>query len=89
MDATILNQPNGDGKCLLCEAPARPFSDPPFCARHLDMAVLVEFMRGQGEEITPEAVKGRLEKALTRSDVWVITPDDVEVLLPDFLEVAR
>lgn len=81
--------------CLYCHAPAVHYDglavDPPMCEIHLDIAVLVEFLRGRGEPVTEANVLRLLDRGRANSDQWTLTAEQVPALLPAWLqaETAR
>lgn len=78
-------------KCTFCDAPAAPSdtTDPPACGAHADLLILTEWMRDQGETITPDAVAAHVRRARQTSDFWTITPGEVEAMLPAVVEAAE
>lgn len=75
--------------CLYCHAPAVSYDglavDPPMCEIHLDIAVLVEFLRGRGEPVTEANVLRLLDRGRANSDQWTLTAEQVPELLPAWL----
>jgi hypothetical protein len=59
------------------------------CPAHYDLTILVEYMRGRGEQIAVETVQKRLAKARANGGQWVITAADVETMLPAMMEAAN
>lgn len=75
--------------CIACNTPAVIYDgatvDPPLCPVHLDLAVLVEFLRSRGEPVTEENVLRLLARGRANSDQWTLVAEQVPELLPAWL----
>lgn len=68
--------------CKFCNQPvADKAIEPPLCAKHLDLAIVSEFLTETGEEITVEAVKRLVEGSRKRNRQMSLEPGEVESLM--------
>jgi hypothetical protein len=76
--------------CTYCSAEAVSWRgvivQPPVCAVHYDLLVLVEYMESHNEPITLENVTSRLAWALNNGGNWALTAAQLPELLPVFLQ---
>lgn len=76
-----------NGICTYCPEPATGHTAPLMCDRHLDLAVLTEYLRDQGEPVTVEAVQGLVHICQERNGILHLEVEEVEALLTgDFAE---
>lgn len=77
--------------CQFCDRPAVTESvtgsatDPPMCAKHLDLLITVEYIIGRNREPTQELVLALLASARQRGGALAITDEEVPELLPAVL----
>lgn len=67
--------------CKFCDQPAVENVIPPMCNKHLDLAVMAEFLSGQGRPVTVEAIRGLLPQCQANDGELSITAGDVETLM--------
>lgn len=68
--------------CKYCDQPVADATiQPPLCAKHLDLAIISEFLTETGEAITVEAVKRLVEGSRQRSSQMSLEPDEIEGLM--------
>jgi hypothetical protein len=74
--------------CTFCDEPASDYTDPPTCAVHEDLVLLVERLETEGQPLTLERVTARLKLSLAncKPGAWTITVADLPQLLPAFLK---
>lgn len=72
--------------CKFCNQPVTDTTvDPPLCAKHLDLAIISEFLTEIGQEITAEAVELLVESCHQRNGQMSLEPSEVsELMARDF-----
>jgi hypothetical protein len=87
------NKQNGTLFCTYCSAEAVSWRgviiQPPVCAAHYDLLILVEYMEGRNEPVVLESVQHRLAWALSNGGDWAITAGQLPELLPPFLHARE
>ena len=63
--------------------------DPPMCAEHLDLSVLIEYLNKVGQRVTLENVQATLERIRAVNSTWTLTVERATELLPEFLAKSK
>lgn len=74
-------------KCTIPDCPEFAAGDttPPLCPVHLDLDILVDFIRARGEVVNAKSVSLYLKMAQSNSANWELTAAQIEPLLPGLL----
>jgi hypothetical protein len=67
-------------KCKYCEQMAQE-TVPPLCEKHLDLALLADYLIDRGEAVTVESVTALVEQCLANRGTLSLTAADVPGLL--------
>lgn len=68
--------------CQYCNQPVTDSTiEPPLCAKHLDLAIISEFLTEMGLAVTVEAVKMLVEGSRKRNGQMSLEPAEIEGLM--------
>lgn len=79
--------------CTYCSEPAALHDgyaiDPPVCAFHEDLLLLIEAMERAGKVIDLETVTASLKEARKNAGGWTLLPEQLPEVLPAFLQIRN
>ena len=67
--------------CTYCTRPALANVDPPLCERHLDIAIIAEYLADRGQPVTVDTVTAKLRRCYENHGALTAQPEEVETLL--------
>lgn len=67
--------------CHYCAEEAMSCTQPPLCARHLDLAILAEYLRDKDQPVNPESIKALMARCRDNHGSLVLTEAEVEPLM--------